>query len=84
MLHVKFRHYRTSGSGDEFFKKFFFTIYGRGGNLGQVTLTFLQTSVSLPGILYMKMWLWLTMWFQRRRSLKLVIDEGDDETIITK
>ena len=32
MLHTKFRRNRPGGSGD-----FFFTIYGHGGHLGNVT-----------------------------------------------
>ena len=38
MLHVKFQDHRTSGSGEEDFLRFF-TIYGHGGHLGQVTWT---------------------------------------------
>ena len=37
MLHVKFRGNRPTGSGQENFLVFFFTIYGRGGHLGHVT-----------------------------------------------
>ena len=33
MLHTKFRENRSAGSGEEGFLRFF-TIYGRGGNLG--------------------------------------------------
>ena len=36
MLHTKCRENRPDGSGEEDFLKFFFTIYGRGGNLGHV------------------------------------------------
>ena len=36
MLHTKFRGYRAAGSGEEDFKGFF-TIYGHGGHLVQVT-----------------------------------------------
>ena len=37
MLHAKIQDYRTSGSGEDFFKVF--TIYGHGGHLGHVTWT---------------------------------------------
>ena len=36
MLHTKFRENRPAGSGEEDFEGFF-TIYGRGGHLGNVT-----------------------------------------------
>ena len=36
MLHTKFYGNRPAGSGEEDFEGFF-TIYGRGGHLGQVT-----------------------------------------------
>ena len=35
MLHTKFRENRPTGSGEDFWRVF--TIYGRGGHLGQVT-----------------------------------------------
>ena len=35
MLHTKFRGNQPAGSGEDFLRVF--TIYGRGGNLGQVT-----------------------------------------------
>ena len=38
MLHTKFCKNRPAGSGKEDFCRVF-TIYGRGGHLGQVTLT---------------------------------------------
>ena len=38
MLHAKFQDHRTSGSGEEYFFKFF-TMYGHGGHLGHVTWT---------------------------------------------
>ena len=37
MLHNKFRGYRPAGSGEEDFLMVF-TIYGRGGHLGHVTI----------------------------------------------
>ena len=36
MLHTKFGGNRPAGSGEEDFRVFFFTIYGRGGHLGHV------------------------------------------------
>ena len=36
MLHTKFRENQPGGSGEEDFLRVF-TIYGRGGHLGQVT-----------------------------------------------
>ena len=36
MLHTKFRENRPAGSGEEDFRRVF-TMYGRGGHLGQVT-----------------------------------------------
>ena len=36
MLHTKFRGNRPAGSGEDFLRVF--TIYGRGGHLGHVTL----------------------------------------------
>ena len=39
MLHAMFQDHRTSGSGEEDFLSFFFTIYGHGGHLGHVTWT---------------------------------------------
>ena len=38
MLHIKFCENRPAGSGEEDFLKVF-TIYGRGGHLGNVTWT---------------------------------------------
>ena len=38
MLRAKFQDYRTPGSGEEDFVKFF-TIYEQGGHLGHVTWT---------------------------------------------
>ena len=35
MLHTEFRGNQPAGSGEDFLR--FFTIYGRGGNLGHVT-----------------------------------------------
>ena len=35
MLHTRFRANRPAGSGEDFLRVF--TIYGRGGHLGQVT-----------------------------------------------
>ena len=46
MLHAKFQDHRTSGSGEEVFLKVF-TIYGRGGHLGHVTLT-IYTNLGSP------------------------------------
>ena len=37
MLHSKFREKRPAGSGEEDFSRVF-TIYGRGGHLGHVTI----------------------------------------------
>ena len=37
MLHTKFHGNRLAGSGEEDFLSFFFTIYGHGGHLGDVT-----------------------------------------------
>ena len=37
MLHTKFRGNRPAGSGEEDFSRGF-TIYGRGGHLGHVTI----------------------------------------------
>ena len=37
MLHTKFRENRPTGSGEEDFLRVF-TIYGRGGRLGHVTI----------------------------------------------
>ena len=42
MLHIKFRRNRSAGSGEEDFLRVF-TIYGRGGHLGQVTSIMLIT-----------------------------------------
>ena len=36
MIHAMFQDHRTSGSGEEYFLRFFI-IYGHGGHLGQVT-----------------------------------------------
>ena len=36
MLHTKFRGNRPAGSGEDFLRVF--TIYGRGGHLGHVTI----------------------------------------------
>ena len=36
MLHIKFRGNRSTGSGEEDFRRVF-TIYGRGSHLGHVT-----------------------------------------------
>ena len=46
MLHAKFQHHRTSGSGEEDFQKVF-TIYGRGGHLDHVTWT-IYTNLGYP------------------------------------
>ena len=43
MLHTKFCGNRTTGSGEEDFRKAFYIIYGRGGHLGHVT-QMLQTN----------------------------------------
>ena len=45
MLHTKFRENRPAGSREDFLV--FFTIYGRGGNLGHVTLI-LRSNFRLP------------------------------------
>ena len=37
MLHTKFHENRAAGSGKEDFECVFFTIYGHGGHLGNVT-----------------------------------------------
>ena len=55
MPHAKFQSHRPSGSGEDVLKTsfffflflFFFAIYSRGGDVGYVTWTFVQTFVSL-------------------------------------
>ena len=54
MLHTKFRGNRPTGSGEEDFLVFF-TIYGRGGHLGHLTLISQSNFHSLyPWILHIK------------------------------
>ena len=54
MIHAKFQDHRTSGSGEEDFFKVF-TIYGRGGHLGHVTLNIYTNFLSpFPRRLHIK------------------------------
>ena len=54
MLHAKFQHHRTSGSGEEDFFKVL-TIYGHGGHLGHVTWTiYINFRSSFPRRLHIK------------------------------
>ena len=39
MLHAKFQDHRTSGSGEEDFKGFYYIWDGHGGHLGHMTWT---------------------------------------------
>ena len=57
MLHAEFQDHRTSGSREEESLNVF-TIYGRGGHLGQVTLTiYTNFGLSLPKEAPNKIWL---------------------------
>ena len=54
MLHAKFQDHRLSGSGEERFLKVF-TIYRRGGHLGNVTWTiYTNLGSPFPRRLYIK------------------------------
>ena len=54
MLHAKFQDHRTSGSGEEDFKRFL-TIYGHDGHLGHVTWTiYIKFCSPFPRRLYIK------------------------------
>ena len=79
MLHTKFRGNRPAGSGEEDFLRVF-TIYGRGGHLGHVTLMPRTKLFPLPKEAPHKIWLRSAKRFLRRRRLKLFTTDGGRRT----
>ena len=70
MLHAKFQDYRSSGSGEDILQ--IFTIYGRGGHLGHVTMTIYKKKKLLFPLLKEAP-------HERRRCLNIV-DDDDGRT----
>ena len=55
MLQTKFCGNRFAGSGDEAFRRFFFTKYGHSGHLGHVTnMIFININFHVPKSLHTK------------------------------
>ena len=76
MLHTKSQGHWPFGSGEDFWRVF--TIYGRGGRLGQMTQTLRTNLFPHPTEAPYQIWLWLDKRFWRR-SLNMVDGHRTDD-----